>query len=155
MCTETGATAHRAQTISCHRYPSSPLLSPVQQPPRAQERETGKGGFSLSLFLSLFHFLPPCFCNLSSAVSPSLTVTCYVRGAGRRAACLPTCLSVCLSVCLWWERFLRHAVLFFFQLDKNRGRRLWIRHAHDSFALLQRKDVISDLGFFLPPSVSV
>lgn len=136
MCADTGTAAHRAQTISRHHYPSSPLLSPVQQPHRAPEGERGGGTGSLALFLSFFHFLPPCFCNLSSVASPSLSLVTSERQAG---GLLPVCPPVCLPACLWWERSLCHAALFFIQLDKNRGRRLWIRHAHDSFCSTAKK----------------
>lgn len=103
MCAETGTAAHRAQTISRHHYPSSPLLSPVQQPPRTQRgrwRGVGGGGYSLSLFLSFFHFLSPCFCNLSSAASSSLSLVTSEKQTGRLPPVFPpVCQSVGLSDC--------------------------------------------------------
>lgn len=103
MCAETGTAAHRAQTISRHHYPSSPLLSPVQQPPRTQRgrwRGVGGGGYSLSLFLSFFHFLSLCFCNLSSAASSTLSLVTSEKQTGRLPPVFPpVCQSVGLSDC--------------------------------------------------------
>lgn len=103
MCAETGTTAYRAQTISRHHYPSSPLLSPVQQPPRTQRgrwRGVGGGGYSLSLFLSFFHFLSLCFCNLSSAASSTLSLVTSEKQTGRLPPVFPpVCQSVGLSDC--------------------------------------------------------
>lgn len=137
MCAETGTTAHRAQTISCHHYPSSPLLSPVQPPPRAAEGGGKEGGVPLSpsSFLSSTSCFPAFF-NPSSVVSQSPSLVTSENKTRR----LPVCPPVCLY--LKGEMFLSHAAIFFIQSDKNRGWWLWIRHAHDSFALLQRKDVI-------------
>lgn len=102
MCAETGTAAHRAQTISRHHYPSSPLLSPVQQPPRTQRgrwRGVGGGGYSLSLFLSFFHFLSPCFCNLSLAASPSLSLVTSEKQTGRLPPVFPPVSQLaCLTV---------------------------------------------------------
>lgn len=42
----------------------------------------GRGGGSLSLFLSFFHFLPSCFCNLSSVASPCLSLVTSESLAG-------------------------------------------------------------------------
>lgn len=53
-----------------------------------------RGGCALSLFLSFFHFLPPCFCNLSSAASPSLSLVTSERQAGGLSPVYPP---VCLS----------------------------------------------------------
>lgn len=145
MCAETGTAAHTAQTISRHHYPSSPLLSPVQQPPRTQRgrwRGVGGGGYSLSLFLSFFHFLSPCFCNLSSAASSSLSLVTSEKQTGRLPPVFPpVCQSVDLSDCRV-RGFCVTLLYFFIESDKNRGRR--IRYTHDSFNLLQRKDG----GFF-------
>lgn len=103
MCAETGTAAHRAQTISRHHYPSSPLLSPVQQPPRTQRgrwRGVGGRGYSLSLFLSFFHFLSLCFCNLSSAASSTLSLVTSEKQTGRLPPVFPpVCQSVGLSDC--------------------------------------------------------
>lgn len=103
MCAETGTAAHRAQTISRHHYPSSPLLSPVQQPPRTRRgrwRGVGGGGYSLSLFLSFFHFLSLCFCNLSSAASSTLSLVTSEKQTGRLPPVFPpVCQSVGLSDC--------------------------------------------------------
>lgn len=103
MCAETGTAAHRAQTISRHHYSSSPLLSPVQQPPRTQRgrwRGVGGGGYSLSLFLSFFHFLSLCFCNLSSAASSTLSLVTSEKQTGRLPPVFPpVCQSVGLSDC--------------------------------------------------------
>lgn len=103
MCAETGTAAHRAQTISRHHYPSSPLLSPVQQPPRTQRgrwRGVGGRGYSLSLFLSFFHFLSLCFCNLSSAASSTLSLVTSEKQTGRLPPVFPpVCQSVGLCDC--------------------------------------------------------
>lgn len=106
------------------------LLQSSSLPELKTGRGWGGGGGSLFLFLSFFHFLPPCFSNLSSAASPGLSL---VTSAGQTGG--SACLFPCLSV-------LYHAALFFIQSDKNRGWRLWIRNARGSFAPRRWKDVI-------------
>lgn len=99
-----------------------------------------RGGGSLSLFLSFFHFPPPCFCNLSSVASPSLSLVTSERKVGGLPVSAPVCLSLVGEVTLLYFSFI-------IQLNKNRGRWLWIRHTHDSFAVPQWKDV----WYFFPP----
>lgn len=97
-----GAVAHGAQTISRHRYPSSPLLSLLQS---CSLPELKRG--ILSLFLCFFLFLPPSFSNLSVLASLSLSLVASERGGGdwvEEVGCIPTHLSS-----LRWKRFIWHA----------------------------------------------
>lgn len=94
-------------THSSNNKPSPlPFLPSAFSSPAASQNSKGeversrRRGYSLSLFLSFFHFLSPCFCNLSSAASSTLSLVMSEKQTGRLPPVFPpVCQSVGLSDC--------------------------------------------------------